>query len=216
MGHLAQMNPLKIGIIDLGMGNIGSLTHSIQRIGLCSERIYSTSDYSDSYDAIFLPGVGCFAYAMKSLRDTGLDRVILDHIESNKKIIGICLGFQLLFEFGDEGGGSAGLGLLPGQCERIDKFVSGECRLPNIGFRPTRLPASLIDSKALPCFYYMHSYGIGRQEAHSCEAYGSFIMHGTEVISAVSSGNILGFQFHPEKSQLVGLKLLGEVLGVCQ
>ena len=163
-----------------------------------------------------LPGVGSFNVGINSLRDSGLDVVVRNHIASNGHLLGICLGFQLLFTHGSEGGFNSGLDLIPGNCTSFashndfDSTVS----LPHVGFSPVDLsPLRLTLSNQLMDFYFVHSFQVelSKNISDKCKFVKS-LYGGCTFTSAINYGNIWGFQFHPEKSQSNGLILLQSVL----
>ena len=109
----------KVGIIDYGCGNIASLQNALEKIE-CRFGHVSSPDQFDLYDAYILPGVGAFKHGMESLIDNGIDLALLESVKKGKKLLGICLGMQLLFEDSSEGGRQKGLGLIPGNIRKID------------------------------------------------------------------------------------------------
>lgn len=195
-----------IGIVDYGAGNLFSLQSSIAFIG---EEAAVTSDKSilEKADKIILPGVGAFGDAAAKLRECGLDREVIRLAEAGKPILGICLGMQLLFEKSYEYGQHKGLGLIAGAVRDMREDIPSELKIPHIGWN------ALSFKKQSPLFkyidegefvYFVHSY-------HAIDSKESVIAvtdYGTEITAAVSEGNIMGCQFHPEKSGKTGLAIL--------
>ena len=195
-----------VAIVDYGVGNLFSLISSFKYIGA---DVLVTKDPEEikKCDRIVLPGVGAFEDARRKLRDTGLDKVLIEEAKNGKAIMGICLGMQMLFEKSYEYGEHLGLGLLKGSIVPMDGYIPKELKIPHIGYNP------LIFKKENPlfkyikdgdCVYFVHSYF-----ATDCE--NSVIAtaeYGKELTAAVAYKNIMGCQFHPEKSGDVGLNIL--------
>ena len=195
-----------IAIIDYGVGNLFSLCSSFRKIG---GDITVTSDISviEKADKLILPGVGAFADAAGKLRDSGLDNVLKAQASQGKPIMGICLGMQLLFEKSYEYGEHQGLGLLKGSVIPMEGLIPESLKIPHIGWN------ALHFRKESPLFRYIQNgdfvYFVHSYFADQCES--SVIAtteYGRDLTAAVQQGNIMGCQFHPEKSGDVGLKLL--------
>ncbi len=195
-----------IAIIDYGVGNLFSLRSSFAAIG---EDAVVTSDESTIRNAekILLPGVGAFEDAVRKLRDSGLDKVLLECASQGKPILGICLGMQMLFERSFEYGEHRGLGLIEGDILPFKDQIPAELSIPHIGWNRLEL-----EKKDSPLFkyinegdhvYFVHSYFA---EVTDCTAAKS--EYGINFTAAVQKGNIFGCQFHPEKSGEVGLNIL--------
>ena len=195
-----------IAIVDYGVGNLFSLISSFKYIGA---DVVVTSDREEikSCDKIILPGVGAFEDAAKKLRDTGLDKIIIEEAQNGKPIMGICLGMQMLFEKSYEYGVHEGLGLLKGSIVPMQGYIPNNLKIPHIGYNP------LIFKKNSPlfkyikegdCVYFVHSYF-----ASDCsDSVIATAEYGKELTAAVQCDNIMGCQFHPEKSGDVGLNIL--------
>ena len=195
-----------IAIIDYGVGNLFSLTSSFKKIGV---DVVATADKEviKSADKLILPGVGAFADAIKKLRDSGLDQVIIDEAKKGKKIMGICLGMQLLFEKSYEYGEHDGLGLLKGKVVPMENRIPANLKIPHIGWnaldfkRDSEIFRYINDGDFV---YFVHSF-----YADECDD--SVIAtseYGAEITAAVQKENVYGCQFHPEKSGSVGLNIL--------
>ena len=195
-----------IAIIDYGVGNLFSLTSSFKKIGI---DVVATADKEviKSAEKLILPGVGAFADAIKKLRDSGLDEVIIDEAKKGKKIMGICLGMQLLFEKSYEYGEHDGLGLLKGKVVPMENRIHANLKIPHIGWNALDFKR---DSEIFRYInngdfvYFVHSF-----YADECDD--SVIAtseYGAEITAAVQKENVYGCQFHPEKSGSVGLNIL--------
>lgn len=195
-----------IAIVDYGVGNLFSLISSFKYIGQ-DVLVTSNPEEIKGCEKIILPGVGAFEDARRKLRDTGLDKVIIEEAMQGKPIMGICLGMQMLFEKSYEYGEHDGLGLLKGKIVPMDGVIPTELKIPHIGYNP------LIFKKQSPlfkhikegdCVYFVHSY-----YATDCDdSVIATAEYGKELTAAVMLGNIMGCQFHPEKSGDVGLNIL--------
>ena len=195
-----------IAVIDYGVGNLFSLTSSLNAVG-ADTVITGDEKIVRAAEKIILPGVGAFEDAIKKLSKTGLDKVIVEEVRAGKPIFGICLGMQMLFERSYEYGVHEGLGLLTGSVVSMSGRISEELKIPHIGWN------SLHIKKSHPIFkytkendfvYFVHSYF-----ASDCEdSILASTEYGAEITAAVALGNVTGTQFHPEKSGDVGLNIL--------
>jgi glutamine amidotransferase len=196
-----------IAIIDYGVGNLFSLRSSFAAIG---EEVVVTSspDVIASADKIVLPGVGAFEDAACKLRESGLDEVIKREVSSGKALLGICLGMQMLFEKSYEYGEHEGLGLIKGSIRPIADVIGEGLKIPHIGWNALHFGEKkdelfkYIDEG--DCVYFVHSY----YGAECDESVIATAEYGAELTAAVRSGNVCGVQFHPEKSERVGLAIL--------
>lgn len=194
-----------LAIIDYGGGNLGSLVAALRRRGA---RFTITDDAAmlEASDVAVLPGDGAFGATMQALRERGLDRAILAHITRGKPFLGICVGMQILFEDSDEFGASAGLAVLQGHVSRF----SAAPRVPHMGWNNLELCSAHPFVDALgdePYAYFLHSYRapVGPDTVAACT-------HGERFSAVVARGNVMGTQFHPEKSQRTGARLLDNFL----
>lgn len=194
-----------ITVINLKIGNVASVTRSLQRLGFSCE---ATDDHwaLKKAEKIILPGVGSFKEAMQRLRSSGLSDILKERVLKEKvPLLGICLGMQLLASSGEEGGSSEGLGIIKGRVVYHRAKQLG-LRLPHIGWNDVTAEGEGIFS-AIPqgsCFYFVHSYEMLPEEAVSL----AHSNYGVDFTAAVRKENIWGVQFHPEKSQEHGLRLL--------
>jgi glutamine amidotransferase len=195
-----------IAIIDYGVGNLFSLTSSFKYVGA---DVTVTSDPKEikKADKIILPGVGAFGDAIKKLKDTGLDKVVIDQAKNGKPLMGICLGMQLLFEKSFEYGEYDGLGLLKGKVVPMENYIDKSLKIPHIGWNALNIKKENPLFKYLKsgdCVYFVHSYF-----ATDCdESLLATTEYGEELTAAVAYKNVMGCQFHPEKSGEIGLKIL--------
>ena len=195
-----------LAIIDYGVGNLFSLKSSIEAIGVESV-ITSDADIIKQADHIILPGVGAFGDAIDKLRQTGLDKTVLECAAAGKPLLGICVGMQMLFARDYEYGEHDGLKLIPGEVRDIREIIDPSLKVPEIGWNALRLTkkSKLYKGVADGSYvYFVHSYS-----AVKCEPYISALTdYSTDITASVESGNVYGTQFHPEKSGPVGLKIL--------
>ena len=195
-----------IAIVDYGVGNLFSLSSSFAAIG--AEAV-ATGDPEliRSADRIILPGVGAFGDAAEKLRSSGLDKILIEEAKKGKPIMGICLGMQLLFEKSYEYGVHKGLGLIKGSINPIKDVIPEGLKIPHIGWNALQF------TKSSPLFQYVKDgdfvYFVHSFYAADCEeAVIANAEYGAPLTAAVQSGNVLGCQFHPEKSGDVGLSIL--------
>ena len=191
-----------IAIVDYGMGNRRSVEKALEHVG-AQPRLTADHATIRAADGIVVPGVGAFPEAMRRFRAAGLDELIRERAEAGVPVLGLCLGMQLLFEASDEHEGAAGLGLLPGRVTALHAP-----RVPHIGWnlvtfeRPSPLTDGLGEAAA---FYHVHS--LAPEPANPDDVVGRG-EYGERFVSIVERGNVMGVQFHPEKSSRDGLALL--------
>ena len=207
-----MMSARNITVIDYGMGNVWSVTSALKYLGAKPELVSDTEIISES-SLLVLPGVGSFKKGMEALKNRGLDEAIINAVKiKGGRILGICLGMQLMGSFGTEGGETLGLGLLPNRIERFTSQELGENKAPHVGFNPVRFNEreGLFKELSLESdFYFAHSYRMLPEET-----VGRFAtcFYGVDFLAAFEINNICGTQFHPEKSQTNGLILLRNFL----
>lgn len=195
-----------IAVIDYGVGNLFSLCCSLKKIG-ADAVVTADPTVIEKADKLILPGVGAYADAAQKLRDTGLDKIVCQQAAKGKPLMGICLGMQLLFEKSYEFGEHEGLGLLKGSVIPMDGTIPENLKIPHIGWNAleiTRENRLLRYIKPGDSVYFVHSfYATGCEDSVIATA-----EYGKELTAAVEKGNIMGCQFHPEKSGPVGLNIL--------
>ena len=195
-----------IAIIDYGVGNLFSLAHSLTHIGV-EAVVTGDAEVIRRADHVILPGVGAFGDAAAKLKETGLDAVVKDAAAKGVPVMGICLGMQLLLDVSYEFGRHPGLGLIPGEVRPIVEVIPGNYKIPHIGWNALHLKGRhpiFRDVQPGDCVYFVHSY-YGAKCAENVLATAEY---GAELTAAVGRGNVVGCQFHPEKSGDVGLKIL--------
>ena len=195
-----------IAVIDYGVGNLFSLCSSLDMIGADSV-VTSSPEVIRSADKLILPGVGAFRDAAEKLSASGLREVVIDEAKKGKPILGICLGMQMLFEKSYEYGEYEGLGLLKGEVVGMEGSIPKGLKIPHIGWNSLSMKSSHPIFKYVnegDCVYFVHSYF-----ASDCtESVIATAEYGRELTAAVAKGNVMGCQFHPEKSGKVGLAIL--------
>jgi len=196
-----------ITIVDYGSGNLRSVQKAFERLGVGAQ-ITDSPETVAAATRIVLPGVGSFGDAMRELRARGLVEPLLAHVRAEKPFFGICMGLQLLFETGWEGGRHEGLGLLAGEVTRFD--LPAGMKVPHMGWNTVAWRDPARQREAGGHYYFVHSYHARPQDEAVVAAVTDY---GGEFCAAVSHGRLFATQFHPEKSQGVGLRLLDSFLG---
>ena len=194
-----------IAVVDYGMGNLRSVQKGLEKVGVRAE---VTRDVAriDRADAVVLPGVGAFGACMANLRELGLVAPVLRAIEADRPFLGICVGMQLLFEESEEYGPVAGLGVLPGRVRRFADRAT--LKVPHMGWNQLSIHGDVpqlagIDDGSF--VYFVHSYYV---DAGSPEIVAATTEYDVRFAAAVRRGNLFATQFHPEKSQSIGLRIL--------
>jgi glutamine amidotransferase len=193
----------QVAIIDYGVGNLRSVEKAFAATG-CNAVVSSDEHVLRHAERLVLPGVGAFGACMKALTERGFDQLVCERVTEGTPLLGVCVGMQMLFEESDEFGRQPGLGLLRGRVRRF----TGDLVVPQVGWNQVKqrvtdpLFEGIVDGAF---FYFVHSY--------FCEPAESDVIlgetdYGIAYPSVVARGNICGVQFHPEKSQAVGLRLL--------
>lgn len=198
---------LNIAVIDYGVGNLGSVLNMLKKVGAANVKLTNKESDILSADKIILPGVGAFDHGMKKLRENGLDEILLQVAEKNTaEVMGICLGMQLLTE-GSEEGALPGLGLISGVVKKFDKDRHAHLKIPHMGWNlitPKKMHYIVDNLPEESRYYFVHSYYV------SCNNPDDILMttqYGSEFVSAFQKNNIIGCQFHPEKSHRFGIQL---------
>ena len=193
---------MTIAVVDYGIGNLGSVMKAFRHLGAPAVLSGDIAELRRA-DVLVLPGDGAFASTMEEIEGRGLVPVLREAVEQGRTLLGICIGMQLLFEESEEHGRHRGLGFLPGRVRRLE----GDMPVPHMGWNqlhPTR-PHPMLEGVADGAHvYFVHSYW--------CDAPAEVVLaetdYGARFPAIVGRGNVLGVQFHPEKSQAVGLRLM--------
>jgi imidazole glycerol phosphate synthase glutamine amidotransferase subunit len=198
-----------VGVVDYGMGNLHSVTKAFAAQG-ARVTVSSSPEELKSSELLVLPGVGSFGAAMNTLAEKNLDGFLRDWLLDDRPYLGICLGFQLLFESSEESPGVPGLGVFPGH---VVKFNVGKRRVPHMGWNSIERKKSntpyFKGIKADDPFYFVHSYYPAPADKKDIL---TMTDYGKPFCSSVARGRIFASQFHPEKSGEVGQRLLHNVL----
>ena len=192
-----------IAIIDYGMGNLRSVQKAFEFLGFAAEIVEEPERLGEATHLV-LPGDAAFGDAMRNLRAAGWDQAIVEGIAAKKPFLGICVGLQLMFSESEEMGQHSGLGIMPGKCVR---FPVTE-RVPQIGWNQVAIKRDVPLLAGVPegsFFYFVHSFYVEPANESDCVATTDY---GLDFTSIAGDGRVFGVQFHPEKSQAHGLRLL--------
>jgi glutamine amidotransferase len=195
----------KIVIVDYGMANLRSVQKAFEKVGHAAEISGDPNRVAEA-DKVVLPGVGAFRDAIARLHEAGLAEPICAHLRSGKPFFGICLGLQLLFTKSYEDGEYAGLNVFPGEVVRFDEAPG--LKIPHMGWNQLRVKRPAPPLEGFPAggsVYFVHSYYARPRDAHLVAAEADYP---TPFAAAVGHENVFATQFHPEKSQAVGLEML--------
>ena len=199
----------RLGLVDYGSGNLRSVTKALEAAGAQITRL-EQGPIAAGFDAIVLPGVGAFGDSVRQLKNRDLFVPLQNWLNDDKRFLGVCLGFQLLFESSEESPGVEGLGIFQGQ---VRKFPNGTVKVPQIGWNSVQWTEHArglyADLPPDPYFYFVHSYYPQPQDESIVAGYTEY---GHRFAAAVATKNLLATQFHPEKSQESGLLLLRKFL----
>jgi glutamine amidotransferase len=203
----------RIGVVDYGVGNLRSVRRGLEHAGAEVEVTADQQLLSDS-SGIVLPGVGAFAPARQKLADASLDAFLVEQARQGKPVLGVCLGYQLLFDSSYEDGHTPGLGLLPGPVRRL--VETPERKVPHMGWNRVRQRAADIlfrDISDRAYFYFVHSYypelKVGPEVIGTAD-------YGRTLSVVARRGSVAGTQFHPEKSGENGLRLYANFVAACR
>ncbi len=198
---------MSIAIIDYGMANLRSVQKAFEHVGVRAD-VISRPEEVERAEKIVLPGVGAFCDAVATLRERGLAEPIVRHIERGRPFLGICLGLQMLFDVGYEDGEHRGLGVLRGKCVRFDVDEQLGLKVPHMGWNQLdvqRRSPLFNDLAAGAGVYFVHGYHVVPDDA---SVIATTTDYGRPFVSSVWRDNVMATQFHPEKSQRVGLQIL--------
>jgi glutamine amidotransferase len=200
----------RICILDYGMGNLRSVEKALERVGAKVERTFDAERVSAA-DGLVLPGVGAFAKAMARIGELGLDRLVSERAAAGTPVLGICLGYQLLFSSSSELGGARGLDLVDGPVVELD---APGLKVPHMGWEPVRWERESELTEGIPDetpFYFVHSFT--PRPAEDADVVGTAV-HGQRFACVIARPPLYGVQFHPEKSSGAGLRLLRNFVGI--
>lgn len=199
---------MRVAIIDYEAGNLTSVQRALAHLGVQAE-VTADPDRLAQAERLIFPGVGAAGQCMGTLKAKGLDGALRRAVGAGRPVLGICLGFQLLFERSEEDGGVPCLGLLPGEVIRFRR-EDPAIKIPHMGWNPTTLTDPVLGRDlADPTFYYVHSYHVVPGAGVTTIATAD---HGGVFCAGVRRDNLVGLQFHPEKSGAHGLRLLADFL----
>jgi len=201
-----------IGVVDYGMGNLGSVGHALAHLG-AEFRLVAAPDGLPSCDALVLPGVGAFGDCMANLSRAGLAEPLRDWIAADRPFLGICLGLQALCEASDEAPGVHGLGVVPVRCRRFAPPPDSRLKVPQIGWNRVECAGTspLPILSGIPSgtyFYFVHSYYLPAAPGFAVAT----ARYPSPYAAAIQHSRVAAVQFHPEKSQAAGLRLLRNFL----
>lgn len=202
-----------IGVVDYGRGNLHSVLKALGHVGATAGVVESPERLWDCAAAV-VPGVGAFGDAMERLCSTGMDAALREFARDGRPMLGICLGMQVMLSSGSEGGAVDGLGLIEGTVRRLRTGPS--VKIPHTGWNEVRFQASSDLTRGIPDgshFYFVHSYAAFPEHGPNSLA---TTTHGVTFSSIVGRDNVLGVQFHPEKSGRVGLRLLANFVSMAE
>ncbi len=202
-----------IAVVDYGMGNLKSVKKALEKVG-AKAIVTRNPDKIKKAEGLVLPGVGAFRDCMKNLREYDLIDSLHQFIHSGRPFLGICLGLQLLFTRSEEFGTCKGLDIIKGKVVRFPQSFS--LKVPHIGWNTIKIKRKvplLQDLKDESYFYFVHSYYVVPEEE---DIIATTTSYGVEFVSSVNKNNIFACQFHPEKSQELGLKILERFREFCQ
>lgn len=212
-------SPPRVAVIDYGIGNLLSVSRAFEH---CGADVTVTGDpvVLAAAPALVLPGVGAFEDGMSGLRSRGLDKLVVDYAASGRPLVGICLGMQMLATVGEEFGEHHGLGIIPGRVRRIPATGANgrPHKIPHVGWADLEFPESGSEWAGSPlaglqrgdAVYVTHSFAVYPDDDRHRLA--DYIYDGVRIAAAIRKGNVTGVQFHPEKSAVVGLRIISSFI----
>ena len=201
----------EVVVINYGSGNIYSIVSALNKLTY-KVKVSERPNEIIKSDIVILPGVGSYNYAMNRLINMNINEALSIFLKKGGLLIGICLGYQVLFEESEEFGNTLGLGILKGKVVSLKKFKNDIYKIPNIGWRPLIKPNgfSFLNYKTGSMVYFVHSFvpvSLDEKIVSSYIKYGNYRIH-----SSIHNGQVAGFQFHPEKSGHIGLQIIDSVI----
>jgi len=197
-----------IAVVDYGMGNLRSVENGLKAIGVEGKATSNPQDIL-SAKAVILPGVGAFKDCMANLKKFGLIDCVQKAAQSGKPFLGICLGLQLLFSESEEFGSHAGLDIIPGKVKKFEfPEEDRDLKIPHMGWNRVKFQTQSSLFEGVPdnsYFYFVHSYYVDPEDKNVVAATANY---GGDFVCGIRKDNVYAFQFHPEKSQKLGLALL--------
>ena len=210
---------MKIVIVDYGIGNVRSIYNAFSNQGL-NPILSNDGEVILNADGLVLPGVGAFSHAMKNLIKYNLIDIIKNYAKTGKPILGICLGMQLLLEGSEEFGYTEGIGLVKGKVVKLPVNKSNQVKLPNIGWRSikpnvVKWKKTILNEINLNSeMYFVHSFVSSITDENEILSVTDY--SDVTFCSSLKKGNIYGCQFHPEKSSIIGLKIIKNFINICK
>jgi imidazole glycerol-phosphate synthase subunit HisH len=210
----------QIVVIDYGLGNIRSILGALNKSDVDID-ISNDKEKILSADGLILPGVGAFAYGMEGLKAKNIDIMIHEFVATEKPLLGICLGMQMLFDSSTEFGDTQGLGIIPGQVLSLKNFSKGNDKLPHISWseirslQPLSWEGTILNGvDDMENMYFVHSYYA--QPENKEDILSTSLFSGVDYCSTVKHRNVYGCQYHPEKSAECGLKIISNFVNICR
>ena len=214
------MTARKVTVLDYGMSNLQNVVWALEHCGAEVRVVTQTHELETLPERLVLPGVGAFEHASQEVREGGFDDLIRRFVDTGRPFLGICVGAQLLLDAGEEHGEHAGLGLIPGRVQPVPKVAADgrPLRIPHIGWSGLERPAHRPSWERTPLApltpgdhaYFVHSYApVPADEAHRLA---DTHYHGVRICAALARDNVVGCQFHPERSGPTGLSILQQFL----
>lgn len=207
-----------ITIIDYGCGNLFNLVNALEEVGI-SPKVTDSPEEARKADRLILPGVGAFGHGIQKVHEKNLAEAVIEVAKAGRPVLGICLGMQLLTSHSEELGSWAGLDLIPGDVRSLATMITETAKVPQIGWNylepgdstnastSTAWAGTILEKlPSRPAFYFVHSYGVQTRDPHHTVALTEY--GGSRFASVVQRDNVVGCQFHPERSGELGLQLI--------